>query len=222
MNNDNLLSKLTEYIKTKLNGGKDPNKSDKSKKSDKILGNLVLMILVAVVIVLASSFFKTTKATSTTTATSATATDAQKATAAIKNTTTQTSDYETELENNLKITLEGIDGVGKVKLMIYFASGEESVPALNVTDSKSTTVEDDTSGGKRNITQDNSGSTVVMSNNGTNNEPVIVKKYKPVITGVCVVAEGSGEKLTELRIRQAVINLFNLPENKVNVYPMNK
>lgn len=220
MNNDNLLSKLTEYIKTKLNGGKDPNKSDKSKKSDKILGNLVLMILVAVVIVLASSFFKTTKATST--ATSASATDTQKATVAIKNTTTQTSDYETELENNLKITLEGIDGVGKVKLMIYFASGEESVPAVNVTDSKSTTVEDDTSGGKRNITQDNSGSTVVMSNNGTDNEPVIVKKYKPVITGVCVVAEGSGEKLTELRIRQAVIDLFNLPEDKVNVYPMNK
>ena len=220
MNNDNLLSKLTEYIKTKLNGGKDPNKTDKSKKSDKILGNLVLMILVAVVIVLASSFFKTTKATST--ATSVSATDAQKATVAIKNTTTQTSDYETELENNLKTTLEGIDGVGKVKLMIYFASGEESVPAVNVTDSKSTTVEDDTSGGKRNITQDNSGSTVVMSNNGTNNEPVIVKKYKPVITGVCVVAEGSGEKLTELRIRQAVIDLFNLPEDKVNVYPMNK
>ncbi|MCB2291988.1 stage III sporulation protein AG [Clostridium algoriphilum] len=216
MNSDNLLSKLTEYIKIKLNGGKEKNKTDKSKKSDKILGNLVLMILVAVVIVLASSFFKTPKATPTV------ATDTQKATVATKSTSTQTSDYETELENNLKTTLEGIDGVGKVQLMIYFASGEESVPAVNVNDSKSVTVENDTTGGKRNISQDNNGSTVVMTNNGTQNEPLIVKKYKPTITGVCVVAQGSGEKITELRIRQAVIDLFNLSEDKVNVYPMNK
>jgi len=221
MNSDNLLSRLTEYIKTKLNNGKDnKHKSKRTKKSDKILGNLVLMILVAVVIVLASSFFNTTKTASTVAVTS----DAQKAKVASQSTTTstQTSDYETGLENNLKSTLEGIDGVGKVQLMIYFASGEESVPAVNVTDSKSDTVEDDTTGGKRNITQDNSGSTVVMSSNGTNSEPVIVKKYEPVITGVCVVAQGSGDKLTELRIRQAVIDLFNLPEDKVNVYPMNK
>ena len=61
MNNDNLLSKFTEYIKTKLNGGDDKNKNGSGKKSDKLLGNLVLMILVAVVIVLASSFFKNTK-----------------------------------------------------------------------------------------------------------------------------------------------------------------
>jgi len=217
MNDDNLLSKFTEFIKKKLNGGKekDDSKTDKSKKTDKMLGNLVLMILVAVVIVLASSFFKTPKATSTV------ATETQKSTTDKASNTAETNDYEGQLENKLKSTLEGIQGVGKVQIMIYFDSSEESVPAVNVNDSKSTTQEDDTSGGKRNITQVNNGSTVVMSNNGDTNEPLIVKKYKPAITGVCVVAEGSGEKVTELRIRQAVIDLFNLPENKVNVYPMN-
>jgi len=215
MNNDNLLSKFTEYIKTKLNGDGEKNKTDKTKKSDKLLGNLILMILVAVVIVLASSFFKTPKATSTV------ATETQKEKVATETNPIDTSDYEAQLENKLKLTLEGIQGVGKVQLMIYFESGEESVPAVNVNDSKSLTVENDTTGGKRNITQENNGSTVVMSNNGDANEPLIVKTYKPIITGVCVVAQGSSEKITELRIRQAVINLFNLPENKVNVYPMN-
>jgi len=215
MNSDNLLSKFTEFIKTNLNGGKGNNKTEKSKKSDKILGNLVLMILVAVVIVLASSFFKTPKATSTVAA------ETQKTTTAKASNTADINDYEAQLENKLKSTLEGIQGVGKVQIMIYFESGEESVPAVNVNDSKSTTQEDDTSGGKRNITQVNNGSTVVMTNNGNESEPLIVKKYKPVITGVCVVAQGSGEKITELRIRQAVIDLFNLPESKVNVYPMN-
>jgi len=225
MNNDDLLSKFTEFIKTKINNVHENNKSDeskneKSKKSDKLLGNLVLMVLVAVVIVLASSFFKSPKATSAASTTAITNTQ-KDATTNVAN-SPEINDYESQLENKLKSTLEGIQGVGKVELMIYFASGAESVPAVNVTDSKSITVENDTTGGKRNTTAQNNGSTVVMSNNGNTNEPLIVKTYKPIITGVCVVAEGSGEKLTELRIRQAVINLFNLPEDKVNVYPMNK
>lgn len=215
MNNDNFLSKFTEFIKTKLSSGGDNNdKTQNSKKSDKLLGNLVLLILVAVVIVLASSFFKAPKLTA------AVATDAQKNETVNQVNTSGLNDYESQLENKLKTTLEGIQGVGKVQLMIYFESGEESVPAVNINDSKSLTTENDTAGGKRNITQENNGRTVVMSNNGSADEPLIVKKYKPIITGVCVVAEGSNERVTELRIRQAVINLFNLPENKVNVYPM--
>jgi stage III sporulation protein AG len=220
--NDNLLSKFTEYIKTKLNNGDDNKKSGDEnkksgdgKKSDKLLGNLILMVLVAVVIVLASSFFK--GSTKTSTVVDETQTDKV---VDGKNLLGLT-DYESSLETKLKSTLEEIDGVGRVKLMIYFESGEESIPALNINDSKSITQENDTSGGKRDITQENNGSTVVMSNNGSENEALIVKKVKPTITGVVVVAEGSNERVTELRIRQAVINLFNLPENKVNVYPMN-
>lgn len=220
MNNDNLLSKITEFIKSKINMGNDDNKKDKSKKSDKLLGNIVLLILVAVVIVLASSSFKSPKATSTLATT--VATETQKNVDAKASNTAAVNDYESELESKLKITLEGIQGVGKVQVMIYSESGEESVPAVNVNDSKSVTKEDDTTGGTRNITQDTNGSTVVMSSNGNTTEPLIVKKIKPIITGVCVVAEGSGVKITELRIRQAVIDLFNLPEEKVNVYPMNK
>jgi stage III sporulation protein AG len=168
-----------------------------------------------VVIVLGSSFFKNTSSTS------AALEETQKDEIVKEKNISGLTDYESQLENKLKSTLEQIQGVGKVQLMIYFESGEESVPAVNINDSESLTVENDTGGGKRNITQKNDGRTVVMSNNGNTNEPLIVKKYKPIITGVVVVAEGSNEKITELRIRQAVINLFNLPENKVNVYPSN-
>ena len=215
MNNDNLLSKIAEYIKTTLKGGDEKNKSHSSKKPDKLIGNLILMILVAVVIVLASSFFKTSSSTS------AAFDEPEKNDITKVNNLLEPNDYESQLENKLKTTLEGIQGVGKVQLMIYFESSEESIPAVNINDSKSLTEENDTSGGKRNTTQENNGRTVVMSNNGSANEPLIVKKYKPTITGVCVVAEGSNERVTELSIRQAVINLFNLPESKVNVYPMN-
>jgi stage III sporulation protein AG len=215
MNNDNLLGKFTEYIKTKLNSSDDKSENHNGKKPDKLLGNLILMILVAVVIVLASSFFKTSNSTS------AVASENQEDKIIKENNLFKINDYESQLESKLKSTLEEIQGVGRVQLMIYFESGEESIPAVNINDSKSLTEENDTAGGKRNITQENNGRTVVMSNNGNANEPLIVKKYKPTITGVCVVSEGANERVTELRIRQAVINLFNLPENKVNVYPMN-
>ena len=131
-------------------------------------------------------------------------------------------DYETAVQDRLKETLEKVDGVGKVEVMVSFESGEEQVPAVNINDSTSVAEEKDTQGGTRNTTQKNDGSTVVITNQGDKSEPLIVKTYKPKVSGVCVVAEGAEDKITELRISKAVINLFNIPENKVNVYPMKK
>ena len=53
-------------------------------------------------------------------------------------------------------------------------------------------------------------------------EPLIVKTYNPKITGICIVAEGAGDKVTELRVRQAVYKIFSSleEEEKVQVYPM--
>ncbi|SQB91495.1 stage III sporulation protein AG [Clostridium tetanomorphum] len=63
---------------------------------------------------------------------------------------------------------------------------------------------------------------MVITNNGDKTQPLIVKKNKPKVTGVFIVAEGAENKVTEYRIKKAVINLFNIPDNKVNVYPMKK
>lgn len=68
----------------------------------------------------------------------------------------------------------------------------------------------------------NNGSTVVITNNGSKSEPLIVKTYNPKILGVCIVAEGAENKVTELRISKAITDLFGLSEDKVNVYPMKK
>lgn len=129
---------------------------------------------------------------------------------------------ESELKFELKNILQQTEGVGRVEVMIYFSSGEEYVPAINMNDSTNTTEEVDNEGGRRNTTQKNSGTTVVMTTQGDKTEPMIVKKNKPKVTGVLIVAEGAEDKVTEYRIRKAVINLFNISDNKVNVYPMKK
>lgn len=129
---------------------------------------------------------------------------------------------EAEIERKLKDTLENIEGVGKVKVMVYFKGGEEQIPAININDSTSLTEEKDTDGGTRKITQKNDGRTIVMMNTENGTKPFVVKKYKPEVTGVCVVAEGAENNLIKLQIHKAVINLFGLKESQVNVYSMKK
>lgn len=182
--------------------------------------NLFIVFLVGILILISISFFKTSN-----TQISAQDKNNTKTTKEQQKTEEQNTDqeqYENEVQDKLKGTLEKIEGVGKVDVMVSFESGEEQVPAVNVSDSTNTTEEKDNEGGVRNSTQKNNGSTVVITNDGSKSKPLIVKTYKPKVSGVCVVAEGSENKLTELRITKAVVNLFNISEDKVNVYPMKK
>lgn len=130
--------------------------------------------------------------------------------------------YNEKLNGQLKNILAKIDGVGEIESMIYFESGEEHIPAINSSGSNSITDETDTSGGKRAINQNNTGETVVVLNQGSDTKPLITKTNQPKITGVCIVAGGAEDKITELRIVGAVVNLFGLSEEKVQVYPMKK
>lgn len=182
--------------------------------------NLFIAFLVGILILISISFFKTSN-----TQISAQDKNNTKPAKEQQKTEEQNTDqeqYESEVQDKLKDTLEKIEGVGKVDVMVSFESGEEQVPAVNVSDSTNTTEEKDNEGGVRNSTQKNNGSTVVITNDGSKSKPLIVKTYKPKVSGVCVVAEGSENKLTELRITKAVVNLFNISEDKVNVYPMKK
>jgi stage III sporulation protein AG len=200
---------------------------DKNALSKKVMPNLLIVLLAGVLIVMMMSSYKATNLPSVQTlnpngASNKGDSKADGNTAATTSADKVSGDYETVVQDKLKETLEKIDGVGKVDVMVSFESGEEQVPAVNINDSTSTTEEKDTQGGTRNTTQKNDGSTVVITNQGDKSEPLIVKTYKPKVSGVCVVAEGAENKVTELRISKAVINLFNITENKVNVYPMKK
>lgn len=208
-------------ISTLENGKNNKEKKSTSKKTN----NLIVLALVGVCLLLVGSLFKDQEKMPT-----LSENKNQDNVAIVKekkseeNNNSEKKDdkdaYKEKVQNELISILEKIEGVGKVEAMIYFQGGEEYVPAVNENDSKSTTEEIDNQGGKRNVTQENGGSTVVMSNDSGKTEPLIVKTYNPKITGICVVAEGAGDKITELRVRQAVTNLFALEEEKVQVYPM--
>jgi stage III sporulation protein AG len=193
--------------------------SHKSSTQSNKLFNIVVLVMIGILCVIGSNYFK--RASKPTLAPIAYDNN-QIEIAEDKELCTlkEMEEYEERLSSKLKHILEQIDGVGNVEVMIYFESGEEHIPAINETDSNSVTDETDSNGGKRSIKQDNDGKTVVMLNEGEKTKPFITKTYEPKITGICIVAEGAENNVTELRISQAVVNLFNLQEEKVNVYPM--
>ncbi|APM38606.1 stage III sporulation protein AG [Clostridium kluyveri] len=203
-------------------------KGDKKNSNDKKnITNLAIVFLIGLLIIITINFFsgysKNTYNNLNSNKSSSTD-DTKKDTTEESTSTDENSshDYEESIQKNLKNTLEQIEGVGKVEVMISFESGEEHVPAVNVNDTTNTTEEKDNEGGTRNTTQKNNGSTVVITNDGSKSEPLIVKTYNPKISGVFVVAEGAENKITELRISKAITDLFGLSEDKVNVYPMKK
>lgn len=203
------LKKLLEKIK----------KDFEMRGSKNIKANLLIVFLIGVLILITSSFFK-----SSSTMVKEKSEDSEEIEEVQEGISTKeiNRDKEKQLEAELKQILEKTEGIGNVDVMLYFAEGEEQVPAFNINDSTNLTEETDNEGGRRKTTQKNNGNTVVTTNKGDRTEPLIIKTKKPEITGVLIVAEGAENKLTEYRIKKAVINLFNIPENKVNVYPMKK
>lgn len=184
-----------------------------SKKGTKnTMFNILIILLIGLFIVIISDLFKSTSIK----------TNIKQKEDKNINISENISSYEEEQKNQLKYILSKIDGVGVVDVMMYFESGEEHVPALDKNNSTSNTKEKDTVGGSRDIEQNNDGTKVVMSNKGNDNEPLIIKTYKPKVSGIIIVAEGAEEKRIKYDITKAISNFYNIPENKVNVYSMKK
>lgn len=232
---DNLKKVFDDIFKKKGGENKELEKNSKQpivegeKKSkvinSNLVSNLVIVFLVGVLLLIVGSMFtKNDKPKSSDSGTANVV--AIGGDEVQKNTDTKTSAvdkaYKEKMQEELVGLLEKIEGVGKVDSMIYFESGQEQVPVFNEETSTSVTNEKDNGGGQREITQKNDGSTVVMENKENSQQPFITKVNNPTITGICIVAEGAGDSVTELRIRQAVTKLFGLSDDKVQVYPMKK
>ncbi|GKX66151.1 stage III sporulation protein AG [Inconstantimicrobium mannanitabidum] len=192
-------------------GNKDFFK-DLMKKENK--WKLILALLLLVLLYMSISFFTSGPSNKTTMAKVDSNNDNNQS-AALKN-------YEEAQKIELKNILREVQGIGNVEVMISFESGETKVPAMDSNTQSSTTEETDKEGGKRVTNQKTDGDKVVMSSSNGGNEPLIVKTYKPKITGVMVVAEGADDSKVKYDIAQAVSTLYGIGLDKVNVYPMKK
>ena len=118
--------------------------------------------------------------------------------------------YGNTLEEKFSRVVEGIDGTGKVSVMITFEGSFEKVYANNAR------VEEKGKGDDSN--DKTTEKQLVLAGSGTSGEaPVLLKELCPKVKGVAVICGGADNKEVERKIREAAVSLFGISELKVYV-----
>ncbi|WP_096201203.1 stage III sporulation protein AG [Bacillus sp. FJAT-45350] len=129
------------------------------------------------------------------------------------------NDYEIRYENQLKETLEQIIGVSDVSVMINLAETEKKVYERNSNVKKQQTEETDREGGQRKVDDLSRDEQLVIVRNGDKEEPILIKKEKPNIRGVLVVAKGVDNIQVKSMVVEAVSRALDVPAHRVSVMP---
>ena len=128
----------------------------------------------------------------------------------------ENNEYIAMLENKLEQTIEGMEGAGKVHVMITLENGGEKILDKNQPyESSSEVIKEE--GKESEISTIQSDSETVLIDVDGNTGPIIVQERYPDIEGVVVVCEGGDDSKTSLRIKEAVQALFSIDAHKIVV-----
>jgi len=116
--------------------------------------------------------------------------------------------------------LEKIVGVGTVDVLVTVDSTEETVVQLNEKQMQTITDETDRNGAKRHITDiSKDGQVVLYEVSSGTQSPIVVKKIKPRIRGVMIVAKGAESAAVKKLIAEAVSGGLDVPIHRISVVP---
>ena len=124
--------------------------------------------------------------------------------------------YIESLENKLEQIIGGMEGAGKVTVMITLKDNGEKVLDKNVSYEKKE--ESDIEEGKEGQLMElvENPETVLIEESG-DTKPYVIKEISPRIEGIVVVCEGGGNTNLALRIKEALVALFSIEPHKISV-----
>ncbi|SMO40024.1 stage III sporulation protein AG [Melghirimyces algeriensis] len=128
-------------------------------------------------------------------------------------------EYEEMYEAQLSDVLGNMVGVEDVSVMVNLESSEEQVLEKDIKKSEKITDEKDLKGGTRKIHEDNKDEKVVLYRNGDSEQPIVIKKVKPQVRGVLVVAEGVENLKVKAAMVEAIQRLMDVPVHRISVMP---
>ena len=134
--------------------------------------------------------------------------------------TEQEADYVEQLEYKLAEFLGCVESVGRVKVMITVSGSKEKQVLKDGTMEQEQSMEQDGAGGSRSSVSERSEGTTVFTETGGQSSPYILGETYPEITGVVVIAEGSGKGTVDFDILNAVQVLFDVPAHKIKIMKM--
>ena len=130
------------------------------------------------------------------------------------------TDYVRQLENRLEDILSDVEHVGQVKVMITANCTVQKNVLQDGRNEREQITETDSAGGSRtSVSEKSEGSTVFYDIDG-GSTPYILSESYPEITGVLVIAQGSGTGTVDLDILNAVQVLFDVPAHKIRIMKM--
>ncbi|GGA39746.1 stage III sporulation protein AG [Kroppenstedtia guangzhouensis] len=128
-------------------------------------------------------------------------------------------DYESLYEARLTEVLSKIVGVDDVEVMVNLDSSEETVVEKDIRRSNQVTDEQDQKGGTRKSNQENSDEKVVLQRKGDGEQPIVLKKLKPQVRGVLVVAKGAENLKVKAAMIEAIQRVLDVPMHRISVMP---
>ena len=129
--------------------------------------------------------------------------------------------YVDSLEKRMEEIISGMEGVGKVQVMITLSDTGMEILERNREITASDLEETDNAGGNRKNTESGEREEVIYKKDADGNEtPYVVQRKLPEVSGVVVIAEGAGNTKVKENIIGAVSVLFNLNEHRIKVIRM--
>jgi stage III sporulation protein AG len=128
-------------------------------------------------------------------------------------------DYERQYETELKEVLSNIVGVDDVSVIVNLDSTEEEVVQTDERESEQVTTERDRNGGNRSITQNTIDRKTAYYRGESGETPVIVKRLKPKVRGVLVVARGVENLKVKALVIEAIQRTLDVPMYRISVLP---
>lgn len=129
---------------------------------------------------------------------------AQKSTSTVTDEQGQLAAYKQELSEEIASLCAGVQGVGKVQVMVTLSGGYEYVYARDL-QSKT--------GGDSYTWEE----TYVIVGSGGSQEPLLLMKKQPCIAGVGIVCEGGADPWVQNELTALVSAAFGIGANKIHV-----
>ena len=126
--------------------------------------------------------------------------------------------YQEYLEQKMAETLEQVEGVGKVSVMITLKSSEQKIIEKDEQNTSQAVTEEDSEGGVRSTADESYGETSIYVQDGDGRQsPYVSKELTPEIEGVIVIADGGDNAVVVQNITEAVQALFGVEAHKIKI-----
>lgn len=124
--------------------------------------------------------------------------------------------YIQQLENKLEETIQAMEGVGEVEVMLTLKnSGEKIFEKDLIYENSSEVLQEDGKQEEKNVIKNNPETVLTETSGDTS--PIVVSEKYPEIEGVLVVCQGGNNADVEVQIKEAVQALFSIDAHKIVV-----